>query len=61
VCAVSEVKVRWLGHRARAEVEVTVDPTLAAGPAHDLADAVAARVREEAPEVKEVAVRTFPA
>lgn len=61
VVSVGEVRVRWLGHRARAEVEVCVDGSLSTAAAHDLAEAVAAEVRADAPEVKDVAVRTRPA
>lgn len=61
IVSVGEVRVRWLGHRARAEVEVCVDGSLLTDAAHDLAEAVAAEVRADAPEVKDVAVRTRPA
>jgi cation diffusion facilitator family transporter len=61
VLGVSEVRVRWLGHRARADVDITVDGSLSTFAAHDVAAAVLAEVCHDAPEVKDIAVRTLPA
>jgi cation diffusion facilitator family transporter len=61
VLAVADVRVRWLGHRARAEVTVTLDPALALGATHTLTHAVETAVRRAAPEVKAVQVHPRPA
>jgi divalent metal cation (Fe/Co/Zn/Cd) transporter len=37
VIGVNELRIRWIGHTLRAEADVTVDPTLTVGQAHDLA------------------------
>jgi cation diffusion facilitator family transporter len=37
VGSVRELRIRWIGHTLRAEVDVTVDPTLTVVQAHDLA------------------------
>ena len=34
---VRELRIRWIGHTLRAEADVTVDPALSVGQAHDLA------------------------
>ena len=34
---VSEVRVRWLGHKMLAEVNITVDPSLSVVSGHDIA------------------------
>lgn len=61
VLSVGDVRVRWLGHRARAEIDVTVDATLSVVAAAAIADAVSHEIRYDSPEVKDVAVRTLPA
>jgi cation diffusion facilitator family transporter len=37
---VSEVRVRWLGHKMLAEVNIAVDPNLSVGAGHDIAEDV---------------------
>ncbi|WP_328823387.1 cation diffusion facilitator family transporter [Metallococcus carri] len=37
VNSVRELRVRWIGHTLRAEADITVNPTLSVGEAHDLA------------------------
>ncbi|MDQ2738723.1 MAG: cation diffusion facilitator family transporter [Actinomycetota bacterium] len=37
VTGVRELRIRWIGHTLRAEADVTVDPALSVGQAHDLA------------------------
>jgi len=37
VTAVRELRIRWIGHTLRAEADITVDPALSLGQAHDLA------------------------
>ena len=37
---VSEVRVRWLGHKMLAEVNIAVDPDLSVGAGHDIAEDV---------------------
>ncbi len=34
---VRDLRIRWIGHTLRAEADITVDPTLSVGQAHDLA------------------------
>jgi cation diffusion facilitator family transporter len=40
VCHVSNVRVRWLGHRLRAEVNLAVDPALTVEEGHEIANNV---------------------
>jgi cation diffusion facilitator family transporter len=44
--AVSEVRVRWLGHRLHAELNVTVNPKLTVAEGHEIAVAVEQRLLE---------------
>jgi cation diffusion facilitator family transporter len=44
--AVSEARVRWLGHRLYAELNVTVDPKLTVAEGHEIAVAVEQRLLE---------------
>jgi cation diffusion facilitator family transporter len=37
ISGVRELRIRWIGHTLRAEADVTVDPALSVGQAHDLA------------------------
>jgi divalent metal cation (Fe/Co/Zn/Cd) transporter len=37
VDAVRDRRIRWIGHTLRAEADITVDPALSVGEAHDLA------------------------
>jgi cation diffusion facilitator family transporter len=37
VTEVRELRIRWIGHMLRAEVDITVDPTFTIGQAHELA------------------------
>jgi divalent metal cation (Fe/Co/Zn/Cd) transporter len=43
---VSEARVRWLGHRLHAELNVTVDPKLTVAEGHEIAVAVERRLLE---------------
>ena len=61
VITVDDVRVRWLGHRARAEIDVTVDSSLSVVEARAVADAVTNEIRQDSPEVKDVAVQILPA
>lgn len=60
VARIDQTQVRWLGHRARAELAIAVDPSLSLAAAHEIAEDVEAAIREATPEVKQVAVRTAP-
>lgn len=38
VTEIRDLIVRWIGHTLRAEADITVDPALTVGQAHDIAD-----------------------
>jgi cation diffusion facilitator family transporter len=40
VCGVSEVRIRWLGHRLHAELNIAVSPDLTVSEGHEIADEV---------------------
>lgn len=61
VVRVDEVRLRWIGHRMRAEIGITADPALTLVAAHDLAhDAEDALIRQ-IPRLDEVHVHVGPA
>jgi divalent metal cation (Fe/Co/Zn/Cd) transporter len=37
ITGVRDVRIPWIGHTLRAEADITVDPALSVGQAHDLA------------------------
>jgi cation diffusion facilitator family transporter len=61
VLGVSDVRMRWVGHELRAEVDVEVPGEVSLQTAHDAAHAVEARVREALPHCGRVTVHACPA
>ncbi len=59
VLAVSSVQVRWLGHRPRAELAVSVDPSLTVRSAAQIAEAVTVELLAHT-RVRVAAVRAVP-
>ena len=57
---VSELRMRWLGHRLQAEVRMTVDRDLDVATAHDIADVVERALMEELPLLSGVIVHVNP-
>ncbi len=60
VLGVSDVRARWVGHRLRAEVNITVAPTLSVGSGHDLAKRVEAEMRRHLKFLSGVIVHVDP-
>ena len=60
VRGVSEAKVRWLGHRMHAELNVTVDAALSVGQGHDVACAVQGSLREHLPYLSSATIHVDP-
>lgn len=60
VRGVEAVQVRWLGHRARAELAVCVDPALSVAGAAVICESVAQEVRAHVGPVKTATVRGVP-
>ncbi len=58
---VDELRLRWIGHRLHAEVEVTVDPQLPMTEAHRIAHEVHHELLHEVPRLDQVVVHTSPA
>ena len=61
VHSVSELRLRWLGHRLRAEVIVGVDRDLHVQAGHDIAMAASVALRSALPQLEQVGVRVEPA
>ena len=60
VDAVRELRIRWIGHTLRAEVDVCVAATLTLAEAHDLAHHVEVHLLEEVPRLTAASVHTSP-
>jgi cation diffusion facilitator family transporter len=61
VRGVEELRLRWLGHRLRAEAIVGVDHALDVRAGHDIAVAAAAALRAALPQLEQVGVHVEPA
>ena len=46
VCEVTDVRVRWIGHRIHAEINAAVDPSLSVEDGHKIADGIRQRLLE---------------
>ena len=61
VTGVRELRVRWVGHTLRAEVDATVDPALTVGEAHEVAHHVERHLRHDFARLAAATVHTSPA
>ncbi|WP_284346938.1 cation diffusion facilitator family transporter [Frankia sp. Cppng1_Ct_nod] len=59
--AVHALRIRWVGHTLRAEAEVTVDPALSIGAAHDIAHAAEAHLLRHVRRLSAAIIHTGPA
>lgn len=57
---VSEVRVRWLGHRLRAEVNIAVDPSLSVEAGHAIAREVRHHLLHHLPYLDDVIIHVDP-
>jgi cation diffusion facilitator family transporter len=60
VLEVEELRLRWSGHRVRAEVGIAVDPGLDVVAAHDIATAVQHRLLHDVPKLVAATVHVGP-
>ncbi len=60
VCHVSDVRVRWLGHRLRAEVNVAVDPNLTVEGGHEIANSVRHKLLHELRYLDDAVIHVDP-
>ncbi|MER7757019.1 cation diffusion facilitator family transporter [Kitasatospora sp. NPDC097643] len=61
VLEVGQVRMRWIGHRLRAEADVVVDDTLTVGQAHDIAVDAEHALVHAVPRLTAATVHTDPA
>ncbi len=61
VTGVRELRVRWVGHTLRAEVDATVDPELTVGEAHEVAHHVERHLLHDGARLAAATVHTSPA
>ena len=60
VCSVDSVRLRWIGHRMRAEAELTVDNTLGVVEAHAIADEAQHQLMHRVPRLDNATVHVNP-
>jgi cation diffusion facilitator family transporter len=60
VLAVHEVRIRWIGHRLRADAVLAVDPHVGVAQGHDIATAAGATMKEGLPQLDAVSVHIEP-
>jgi cation diffusion facilitator family transporter len=61
VTGVRELRIRWLGHTLRAEVDAVVEPTLNVTRAHDVAHHAERHLLREVPRLTAATIHTSPA
>lgn len=61
VLDVGDVRLRWIGHSLRAELEIVVDPSLSLTEAHDIAEETEHRLLHEVPRLTAAIVHADPA
>jgi cation diffusion facilitator family transporter len=61
VVAIRELRVRWIGHTLRAEVDLAVDPDLTLADAHEVAHHAEAHLLTRVPRLTAATVHTSPA
>ncbi|MBW0116544.1 cation transporter [Pseudonocardia sp. KRD-169] len=60
VITVEELRLRWIGHRVRAETGITVDPALGIVAAHDIATAAKHALLHDVPKLVGATVHVSP-
>ena len=60
ITGVRELRIRWIGHTLRAEVDATVDPAINVTEAHDLAHHAEAHLLEQVRRLAAATVHTSP-
>ena len=61
VLGVNNVRLRWLGHKLNAEVDVSVADTMNVGQTHDLGTRVETQLRQDVQYLNTALVHTDPA
>ncbi|WP_068280904.1 cation diffusion facilitator family transporter [Aldersonia kunmingensis] len=61
VVAVTSLRMRWIGHRLQADVELDVDANLALGDAHAIAHAAEQALIADVPRLESALVHAYPA
>ncbi|WP_440954558.1 cation diffusion facilitator family transporter [Methanosarcina sp. Mfa9] len=60
VCEITDVRVRWVGHRLHAEINAAVDPGLSVTQGHEIGDAIRAKLMENFPYVSGTIIHIDP-
>jgi cation diffusion facilitator family transporter len=61
VLGVGDVRLRWIGHTLRAEIEIVVDPHLTLAKAHEIAETTEHRLLHDLPRLHAALVHADPA
>jgi cation diffusion facilitator family transporter len=60
VDGVDDIRIRWVGHELRAEIQISSDPTLSLVGAHSIAEEAHHRLLHEVPRLAEAVIHTSP-
>jgi divalent metal cation (Fe/Co/Zn/Cd) transporter len=60
VDGVDDVRIRWVGHELRAEIQISSDPTLSLIDAHSIAEEAHHRLLHEVSRLAEAVIHTSP-
>jgi divalent metal cation (Fe/Co/Zn/Cd) transporter len=55
-----QLRIRWIGHTLRAEVDATVDPALTVTQAHDIAHHAETHLLDQVPRLTAATIHTSP-
>jgi cation diffusion facilitator family transporter len=61
IVAVTDVKLRWIGHNLRAELQLDIDPALTLGQAHEVAHHAEAHLLARVPRLSSAIIEVSPA
>lgn len=60
VCEITDLRVRWVGHRLHAEVNATVDPKLSVTEGHEIGDTIREKLLEDYSYISETTIHVDP-
>ncbi|MGA9189511.1 MAG: cation transporter dimerization domain-containing protein, partial [Methanosarcina sp.] len=60
VCEVTDLRVRWIGHRLHAEINASVAPSLSVGEGHEIANSVREKLLENFSDLSGTTIHVDP-
>lgn len=60
VCKVTDLRVRWIGHRLHAEINASVDPSLSVEEGHEIANSIRKKLQESFSNLSDTIIHIDP-